>query len=243
MKSIQWQGSENHLGTPRHSKCIAKEAMCCSYDCDRVENLTGLFSFVFSFEQAPDSFGLLPITYSRHLLLDNGFAEVWQQQSVGNMSVFLKTLRERLIARFVNNWESAIQTSKRFEFNALFKRTFILEKYVDYKQLRCFKILYVQFRFGISPIRTHRLRYRSGVTPNQLLCPVCKSGNEDENHVLFVCAAYEALRNDFSVFQTFRGDVIGIMTADDEGSVCELSRFLYKAFKKRDSDTKDQNEV
>ena len=77
-----------------------------------------------------------------------------------------------------------IETKERFEFYSSFKRIFQSEKYIDYKQKRCFRDSYVQFRLGISPIRVHRMHYRKDVVPSQLLCPVCKNEIEDESHVI-----------------------------------------------------------
>ena len=108
---------------------------------------------------------------------------------------------------------------------------------MDYPQLRCSREAYVQFRFGISPILVHRLRYRKDVLPRNLLCPVCKSETEDEEHVLFVCNAYNEFRRDVQVLMkrhtAYHSDVSFIMSANDEESVTQLSRYLYRVFKKK----------
>lgn len=170
--------------------------------------------------------------YLKNILCENGCNEAWQQQSVGDIGNFLRTLRERLINRFKADWDNDIQTRERYVFYAKFKRSFKIENYVDCSQLRCFKIAYVQFRFGISPINCHRMRYKRGVTPQQLLCPVCKTENEDEEHVLLNCTAYDEFRSELSVFAA-NDDVAAIMSADDDKNVMDVSNFLYKVFKKR----------
>ena len=55
------------------------------------------------------------------ILQENGFADAWDQQSVGNMTTFLRLLRQRLVSRFQDSWQNAIITSDRFEFYASFK--------------------------------------------------------------------------------------------------------------------------
>ena len=60
----------------------------------------------------------------------------------------------------------------------------------------CFREAYIKFRFGISPILVHRLRFKNDVIPRDLLCPVWKDEIEDESHVLFSCKAYEDFRKD-----------------------------------------------
>jgi len=172
----------------------------------------------------------------KSLLCEHGLGEAWQQQGVGSVGSFLTTLRQRLLDRFQQDWNQSVQSKERFEFYAQFKRVLKAEHYVDVNQLRCFKIAYVQFRLGISPINKHRLRYRLGVTPQQLLCPVCKAATEDEAHILFNCNAYADLRNDSYLFAnngTVINTISALMSAEDDQSVCELSRFLYKVFKVR----------
>ena len=84
-------------------------------------------------------------------------------------------------------------------------------------------VAYIQFRFCISPISVHRLRYRDGVIPRDLLCPVCKDEIEDETHVLFSCKAYDEFRRDVRWFDGLHTavvtDVSNVMSAGDEMSI------------------------
>ena len=86
----------------------------------------------------------------------------------------------------------------------------------------------------ISSIHLHRMHYRKDVVPSQLLCPVCKNDIEDESHVLFKCSAYERFRKEVNIIaststtqDTFNA-LSRVMAADDEESVIQLSRFLYR---------------
>ena len=83
----------------------------------------------------------------------------------------------------------------------------------------------------------HRLRYRDGVIPGDLLCPVCKDEIEDKTHALFSCKAYNKFRRDMRWFDGLHTavftDVSNVMSADDEMSIRELSRFLYRALQRR----------
>ena len=102
------------------------------------------------------------------------------------MSVF----KLRLLDQFQQECRSASITSKeRFEFYSIFKRSIQTEKYIDFLQLPFFREAHIKFRFGISPIAVHRLRYRNDIIPRDLLCPVCKDEVVDESHVLFSCKA------------------------------------------------------
>ena len=145
--------------------------------------------------------------------------------------------KQRLLDQFQQDWSDSITSKERFEFYSIFKHSIHTEKYIDFIQLRCFREAYIQFRFGISPISVHRLRYRDGVIPRDLLCPVCKDEIEDETHVLFSCKAYDEFRRDVRWFDGLHTavvtDVSNVMSADDEMSIRELPRFLYRAFAKK----------
>ena len=68
------------------------------------------------------------------------------------------------------------------------------------------------------------------------MCPVCKDEIEDESRVLFSCKAYEDLRKDVSWFNGSHtavvADVYHVMSADNERSIWEVSRFFVQSFAK-----------
>ena len=182
--------------------------------------------------------GLGKKTWAYHvklLLCNNGFGDVWLQQNVGDLSAFLCVFRQRLLNQFQQDWFASVSTSERFEIYSSIKPAFVTEKYFDYVQLRCFREAYTRFRFGISPIFIHKLRYKRNILPHNLLCPVCKREIEDEMHILFVCDAYSDFRRDVACLanQTHVDDIDNVMSADDEITVLQISRFLYRAFSKR----------
>ena len=138
---------------------------------------------------------------------------------------------------FRDCWSAGFTSEERFEFYSIFKQSIHTEKYIDVSQLRCFREAYIKFRFGISPILVHRLRFRNDVIPRDLLCPVWKDEIEDESHVLFSCKAYEDFRKDVSWFSGSHtaavADVSHVMSADNETTIWEVSRFLYKVLQRR----------
>uniref|UniRef100_UPI003AF4937F reverse transcriptase family protein n=2 Tax=Thiolapillus sp. TaxID=2017437 RepID=UPI003AF4937F len=171
------------------------------------------------------------------LICTNGFGEVWFQQGVGDVGVFLRCFRQRLVEQYTQDWAAEIETKERYEFYSSFKCIFQSEKYINYQQKRCFRDCYIQFRFGISPIHVHRMRYKKDVVPRQLLCPLCKNEIEDESHVLFRCSAYNRFRKDVNIItstvQNTSSALSRVMAADDEESIIQLSRFLYRVFDMR----------
>jgi hypothetical protein len=175
--------------------------------------------------------------YVKELLFRNGFREVWLQHGVGRTNVFISEFRQRLIDQFSQDWSSAVTSSERYEFYASFKRCLGAEVYFDVPQLRCFRDALIKFRLGISPIRAHKLRYRKDVLPRHLVCPLCKSAEEDEKHVLFHCRAYDDLRRDVIVLSPAAENnyvsVLKVMSVQDAETTIQLSRFLYRVYQKR----------
>ncbi len=183
----------------------------------------------------------------KELLCRNGFGDVWLQQNVGHLNRFLSVFKQRLLDQFQQDWSASITSKERFEFYSIFKQSIQTEKYIDVLQLRCFREAYIKFRFGISPILVHRLRYRNDIIPRDLLCPVCKDEIEDESHVLFSCKAYEDFRKDVSWFNGSHtaavADVSHVMSADDETTIWEVSRFLYKVLQRRNDIVTSQTDA
>jgi hypothetical protein len=173
----------------------------------------------------------------RQLLCTNGCVDVWLQQGVGDEGVFLRCFRQRLVEQYTQGWATDVETKERYEIYSSFKSIFQSERYIEYQQKRCFRDSYVQFRFGISPIHVHRMRYKKDVVPKQLLCPVCKNEIEDEAHVLFTCDAYNELRTKVNIITNTNQDdsnaLSRVMAADDEEAIIQLSRFLYGVFQLR----------
>ena len=52
----------------------------------------------------------------------------------------------------------------------------------------------IRLRLGVSPLRTHKLRYRKDVTPVDYFCPFCKSDVKTEFHFILVCPKYAEIR-------------------------------------------------
>ena len=79
------------------------------------------------------------------------------------------------------------------------------------------------------------------------MCPVCKDEIEDESHVLFSCKAFEDFRKDVSWFNGSHtkavADVSHVMSADNETSIWEVSRFFYKVLQTRNDIVTSQTDA
>ena len=177
---------------------------------------------------------------------------------MGHLNRFVSVFKQRLLDQFQQDWSASITSKERFEFYSIFKQSIQIEKYTDFLQLRCFREAYIKFRFGISPILVHRLRYRNDIIPRDLLCSVRKDEIEDESHVLFSCKAYEDLliliiinnnnfRKDVSWFNGSHtaavADVSHVTSADNETTIWEVSRFLYRVLQRRNDIVTSQTDA
>ena len=99
----------------------------------------------------------------KELLCRNRFGDVWLQQNVEHLNRFVSIFKQRLLDQFQQDWIDSITSTERFQFYSNFKHSIHAEKYIDFIQLRCFRVI-----FGISPISVPRLRYRDGVIPRDL---------------------------------------------------------------------------
>ena len=155
---------------------------------------------------------------------------------MGHLNRFVSVFKQRLLDQFQQDWSASITSKERFEFYSIFKQSIQTEKYIVVLQLPCFREAYIKLRFGISPILVHRLRYRNEIIPRDLLCPVCKDEIEDESHVLFSCKTYKDFRKDVSWFNGSHtaavADVSHAMSAGNETTIWEVSRFFVQSFAK-----------
>ena len=91
----------------------------------------------------------------------------------------------------------------------------------------------VRFRLGVSPLKTHRLRY-SQKTPDIFTCPFCDT-NESEIHFLLVCPKYKTLRETYFPSKFYNRPSafkVAILLADTRLSF-PLAIYISKAFELR----------
>jgi len=171
----------------------------------------------------------------KDLLYDYDFEDVWREQNVPSANAFLKELKRRLVYRYVEYWNTALYTSRRYSFFRMFKYIHGIEQYLFDLDKPVFRNLYVQFRLGVSELCIHRCRYSETST---YLCPSCNESDEDEVHFLFLCPAYEDLRMKYLYFCFGLSIQEGLMlcfTNYDRERCRSVSSYLFHAFKRRSS--------
>ena len=129
-------------------------------------------------------------------LFKYGFGNVWLSQGVRDSKSFIRCFRERLIDSRWQDWNSHVQTSDRFDLYRLINEQHCLPTYISIDLNRQLKILTTKFRFGVSDIAVHRLRYRH-LDDCNLICPFCKGDREYEIHFVLVCPVLNDIREQF----------------------------------------------
>ena len=173
------------------------------------------------------------VTYVRECLSKYGFACVWLSQGVGDVNVFMKCFKERLIDCRWQEWSDHINTSERYSFYCQLKPSFssTVEPYLTLNMNRYIMKALIFFRLGISDLLVHRNRYK--ISQNNL-CRFCSSDIENELHVVLCCPELADLRNDFIPFKyhnhpsMFR--LILLLSCKKEDVIHGLALYLYKCF-------------
>lgn len=134
----------------------------------------------------------------KKLLCDYGFAYVFDEQRVDNISFFIGVFRQRIIDSFIQQWYGSLDTSPILKSYKLFKLQFQYEIYLD--------VLPSNLRFYISRLRlsAHSLRIQTGryarnrIPRNERYCTYCNTNDiEDEYHFVCVCPCYINIRQTY----------------------------------------------
>lgn len=172
------------------------------------------------------------------LLCMNGFGDVWLNGSVGRECAFIRTLQQRLQDCFEQNWHCKLDTSVRFDVYRMFKGELEKEKYLGVIENQYIRKMYTKFRLGITPLKVNKLRYNPECAESRN-CTFCKSTEENENHFLFKCPAYNAIRQKYigACFDLdqFSNSSLCILQTDNKLRLIALSNYVFYAFRQREN--------
>ena len=178
------------------------------------------------------------VTDIRLCLTQNGFGYAWLNQGVGNTKKFLSEVKGRLIDNKWQNVNAHINESDRFNFYSLITtEEKCLPSHLGLELNRHLKCTLTKFRFGISSINVHYFRYRHH-NQNELMCPYCKTLEENEFHFLMCCPLYDNLRQQYLKEKYYRHPNINklriLLCSRNEKIIGDVCRFIYAALKIRD---------
>ena len=124
-----------------------------------------------------------------------GARYVWDSLGVGHIVDFLKVFRQKLIDCRWQYLDDHIKTSERFSFHEKFKTSYEIEPSLMLDTNRYVKRSLRRFRFEISDIFVHCMRYRSNVTAREMMCPFCTVSVKNEVHFLLCCTGLDDIRS------------------------------------------------
>ena len=173
----------------------------------------------------------------RKLLCELGFYEVWLQQGVGDVNIFLSIFKQRISDHFRQLWHDELHNSSR----ALFYRSISQFRFQDYLEIVTVK----QFRTPLAKLRlsSHRLEVETGrwAKPNAIpfserVCNVCNK-LEDEFHFVLECPIYLDIRklyiNSYYFKRPNMYKMVELFNTANKKQLRNLSVYIYKAFEIR----------
>jgi len=174
-------------------------------------------------------------TNVRHILYRYGFGFAWEAQGVGDMQMFMRIFKQRLVDNYRQEWEGAIKESERYTFYAQFKCDLNPSLYVLQIKNIYIRRMLSKFRLGVSPINTHYYRFQP--TRLNCICPFCPNCLENEIHFLLICKKYQDLRNECipRKYWTIPSEYKVILLLANERLTWKVALYLYKSFNIRAS--------
>ena len=183
-----------------------------------------------------------------YMLYRYGFGVVWENGGVGYVHQFLRVLKERLIESWHEEWHGIITAkahlpadADRYRFYGSFKTSLVMSSYLCEIQHVQIRNTMIQFRVGVSYLKTHRLRFndRSQMCDDALACPFCPHVEETELHFVLVCPKYTELR-DMYIPRKFRNPPSAfrlalLFASTNTNVVMNVAKYIYEAFRVRNA--------
>ena len=155
-------------------------------------------------------------------------------QGVGNVGVFLKCFKQRLIDSCWQDWNDHINRSDRFDVYCQHKTSHYIEPYLLINMNRYVMNALVRFRLGISNLLVHKNRYKAIENENTNVCRLCFDHVENELHIVLCCQELNEIREDLLprkyYIQPCMFKLILLMSSKNETVIHNLAIFLYKSF-------------
>ena len=150
-----------------------------------------------------------------------------------SLSLSLSLFKERILSLYRQEWDNSIRTKERFTVYGTLKSSLSLAPYPNQlKHIKARNFL-IRLRLGVSPLRTHKLRYCKDATPADYFCPFCKSDVETEVHFILVCPKYAEIREQYipkKYFTSPSSFKLALRLATSKVLLLRLAVYIMKAF-------------
>ena len=128
-----------------------------------------------------------------YLLCENGFGNVWANPTSVNKDNFHKYFRQRLNDQHVQNWNSKLLMSNRFQTLKILHGEYKVENYIKRIKNPEIREIYTRLRTDINILSTSKSQGYQQLE----LCPFCNDEPESVGHFLLKCDKYREVRSEF----------------------------------------------
>ena len=179
------------------------------------------------------------VTKVKNILFLYGFGEVWLNQGVRNVELFVNEFKQRLLDCEIQYWASKIIEMPKLRYYNRFKTLYEAEQYLFLNVPRKLKAALAKFRMSSHNLEVECGR-KSNVIMEDRLCKACGHINlvnvECEYHVVMNCYLYDDVRQKYigryignrSLYQ-----FINLMGSQNDHMLVSLAIFIHNMFKIR----------
>ncbi|MEW8548219.1 MAG: reverse transcriptase family protein [Candidatus Thiodiazotropha sp.] len=176
------------------------------------------------------------VSQVRQLLFSNGFGYIWINQHVLNPRLFILAFVQRLRDQYLQAWYNELANSSKLCLYKSYKLSYEHEMYLSSLNIRKFRHTLSMFRTSSHSLEIEVGRHH-GRPRNERFCKLCKTGVEDEAHMLLYCPVYDSLRQKYlspkycNLPNMNKFNIL--MSSRSETSIHAVAAYLYYAFKLR----------
>ena len=166
-------------------------------------------------------------------LSELGFGYIWTNGGTANERGFLKSLKQRLRDCYLQEWNSKLGRSSRFDFFKSFKTSFQCEPYLSYINVRKFRDSFIRFRLGCNSLKINARPNKEACADTK--CPVCQV-IENESHFLIHCKMYDDIRQKYlsrHIDRSIFSSVTYLFTGKEVQRTRDVAMFIFYAFRRR----------
>ena len=172
----------------------------------------------------------------RNVLYEFGFGVVWEMQGVGNVNLFIKEFKLRLIDCFKQDWHAALGSHDFHNVYSNFNQSLVVSEYLRTLNNISVRREFTRFRTGMSALKCQYLQYRSFARDRDINCLFCNTP-ETEVYFLLVCPKYTALRDERIPPKYHRQPSMFkyslLLASTNAPTIEKLSTFVFKALNTR----------
>ena len=96
-------------------------------------------------------------------------------QGVGNVNLFIKEFKLRLLDCFKQDWHADLGSHDFYNVYSNFNQSLVLSQYLRTLNNISMRRVFTRFRIGMSALKSHYLQYRPFARDRDINCPLCNT--------------------------------------------------------------------